>query len=111
MEAEGIAETKLHRIQVQHSAGPFYEGKGAGVEAGLMGRGSSANATTVAPESCRVLMRLLLAFEQPARRAAMSMSGNSRIICLSLIILDRGQHCAGPFLMGERMRALSVPDV
>jgi hypothetical protein len=75
----------------------FYEGKDAGVEAGLMGRGSSANATTVAPESCRVLMRLLLAFEQPARRAAMSMSGNSRIICLSLLIVDGSQHCAGLF--------------
>jgi len=58
-------------------ASPFYEGKGAGVEAGLMGRGSSANATTVAPESCIVLMRLLFGFEQPVRRAAMSMSGIS----------------------------------
>ena len=56
---------------------------------GMIGRGNSANATTVAPDSCRVLMRLLLGFEQPVRRAAMSMNGNSRIICLTLLIVDR----------------------
>ena len=74
---------------------PFYEGKGAGVEVGLMGRGSPANATTVSPESCRVLMRLLFGFEQPVRRAAMSMNGISRIIYLLSLLWIGPASCPG----------------
>jgi hypothetical protein len=41
-------------------------------------------------------MRLLFGFEQPVRRAAMSMSGNSRIICLALLIVDRTSFVSRP---------------
>lgn len=65
------------------------------MEVGLKGKVSPANATTVSPESCIVLMRLLFGFEQPVRRAAMSMNDNNRIICLAFLIVDRTASCAG----------------